>query len=100
MSYTFPQMMSEIDPNFQYNQFEIDTCWNSHNGVFVLHPHIGDNASQREKFKQDLQAKILEVEQDYTANNGIHPRSSVSYASDLTSKLTFPATAYIAVYPV
>lgn len=99
MSYTFPQMMSELDPNFQFNQFEIDVCYYTHNGTFGTHLHLGDpnHNEERNKIKQDLNNKIYEVRQDVTTNKS---RPRAAYADDIISKLTFPATAYIAVYPV
>lgn len=99
MAYTFPQMMSQIDPNFQFSQLQVDVCWNIHNGTFVMHPHLGDpgHINEREKIKQDTQTKVFEVSQDVTMGKARTPRS---YASDIIQKLTFPAAAYIAVYPV
>jgi len=99
MAYTFPQMMSEIDPYHQFSQLQIDACYYTHIGTFGTHPHLGEpgHANEREKIKQDTNTKVFEISQDVTLGRA---RSAHSYAGDIIQKLTFPAAAYIAVYPV
>lgn len=100
MSYTFPQMMSEFDPNFQFTQIEVDTCWHTHYGIFVIHSHLQEvyHIHEREKIKIDIKTKLLiQVREDVIKNR---QRLAQSYANDLISRLTFPAPDYIAVYPV
>jgi len=99
MAYTFPMFMSDLDPNHQFSQLQIDTCYNIHYGTFGLHAHLQEvsHINERERIKYDTGGKVFEVSRDVTTGKA---RSAASYASDITSKLFFPATAYIAVYPV
>lgn len=97
MTVSFTQLMTEIDPNHQLSQLQIDSCYYFYGGTFGSYPNL-DNPTNRERWKHDVNDKNWEISQDVI---GGHAKTAQTYSNELlAAHLTFPAPTYVATYVV